>query len=315
MNTTHRDSSFIPRNLRLSLSARLLLAVLGGSLVPAAEVDVAAGIRAAKGVVVHVGCGDAALTVGFTDRDTRMVQGLCRTDAELTAANNRIVTAQLGGWVGVRRVDESAALPYASHLADVVVADLDALGKAEPSRDELLRIAAPGGSLYTKQGTWQRIVKPMPVGVDEWTHEEYGPEGNPCSKDKIVAPSFALQWISGYQGTDQGMENQVLRVAGGRTIFFRNTPSGSSNPVAAGSKRGGRAYFIEGRNAWNGTLLWRRAMAVTANVYAPLIATADRVYTVIDIFASHAMMRCTQPLRCRDSRARRAGKVRRYPGR
>jgi hypothetical protein len=79
-----------------------------------------------------------------------------------------------------------------------------------PSRDQLLRVLAPQGVAYLKQGgVWKKTVKLRPKEMDEWTHFDYGPEGNGVSHDKLVRqPNFG-DFAFSPQETDAELQTRL----------------------------------------------------------------------------------------------------------
>ncbi len=141
--------------------------------------------------MVHLGCGDAKLTQALRKNASYQVQGLDRDAAKVAAARERLLAEKVYGDVAVEALS-GAQLPYIDNLVNLVAAEnLDGI-----SLDEVKRVLVPNGVAYVKQaGEWQKIVKPRPATMDEWTHYYYDARGNAVSKDTLVGPPERLQWV------------------------------------------------------------------------------------------------------------------------
>ena len=79
-----------------------------------------AGVKG--GLVVHVGCGDGALTAALRANDSYIVQGLDRDGAEVAAARKAIKAKGLYGVVSAGTFD-GKSLPYGNNLVNLIVID------------------------------------------------------------------------------------------------------------------------------------------------------------------------------------------------
>ncbi|RMF93337.1 MAG: hypothetical protein D6741_13810, partial [Planctomycetota bacterium] len=101
--------------------------------------------------------------------------------------------AELSGKIGVARFD-GKHVPLVDETAAAVVVDRP----FEVSRNELMRVLAPGGLLCTRNGdAWTTERKPWPDDVDQWTHFLHDASNNQVSDDKRVGPPKGLRWVSG----------------------------------------------------------------------------------------------------------------------
>jgi len=256
--------------------AAFLLAPVAAADPAAAEVLRASGL--AGGLAVHLGVGDGALDCALTNAGRILVHGLALDDASRDAARATIVAKGLYGLASVERWDDLKVLPYADHLVNLLVADLDALGVKAPAQAELMRVIAPKGVLYANQGgRWTATVKPRPAEIDDWTHLDHDAEGNGVSHDKLVRQPTLLQWTSGVQVIKLGgnaakfVNLTGMRIADGR-VFFDWTDAGA---------RGGGSN-LAARDAWSGVPLWTIARAgEAARKRWQLVAFGDRVYTAL----------------------------------
>jgi outer membrane protein assembly factor BamB len=218
----------------------------------AGEILAAAGVQG--GILVHLDCGDGRLTAALGAEEGFTVHGL-ETDAELVAAARRhIQSLDMYGRVSVEQFS-GTALPYSDNLINLIVVE-------EPerfARAELLRVLVPRGvACIREDGNWQRVVKPRPGDIDDWSHFLHDASNNAVARDTVVGPPRRLQWAA-------------------PPLWLRSheTPSGIQAPVSAG----GRLFYLfdQGligitderlpdrwalvcRDAFNGRLLWQRSL-------------------------------------------------------
>ncbi len=75
------------------------------------------------------------------------------------------------------------AIGLADNVADAAIV-LDDPQDAPP-KAELLRVLRPGGKALAGDDLWE---KPVPPGMDDWSHHYHGPDNNPQSRDKLRGP-------------------------------------------------------------------------------------------------------------------------------
>ncbi len=232
----------------------------------------ATGVNA--GLAVHVGCGDGALVLDLARTGQFVVQGLSLQADPIAAARLRADAAGLTGLAVFDPLPTTGVLPYNDNLVSLLVADLDALGKAAPARDEILRVLSPWGAAWLKsQGQWAVVKKPLPATMGQWTHHDHAPDGNAQSPDSLVDMPRGVQWfVSG-----GGSMTSELRLAGGIWV-----QSGRLSTADRGTPN-----YLDGRNAFNGLLLWRRAEDRAASSARGLMDSSfctdgKRVYGILD---------------------------------
>lgn len=233
----------IHRFALISLSALFLETSLALAADPSVE-QILAATDNGRGLVVVVGTTDGALesAVAAAGKGDLIVSGVAASSEAAAAARARIDKDGQGGYASVTAQRSLATLPYNANLANVVVADLDKPGA--PTLDEVMRVVHPFGSaLIGSKGTWSAKVKPLPPVMDEWTHYDHGPAGNPQSNDSLIGPTKGLQWwVSSY-----GNAATTIRLAGGRRF--------------EGVRRAGAYVGVkddyQARDAFNGLPLWR----------------------------------------------------------
>lgn len=198
-----------------------------------------------RGLVVFIGTTDGAIesSVAAAGKGEVLVQGVTRDAKAAAAARDRIAKDGWAGYASVTTVPGFEQLPYNDHLATVVIADLDAAGA--PTFTEVQRVVHPfGSSLVRRKGVWEKVVKPLPPTMDEWTHYDHGADGNPQSNDSLVGPVSGLQYMVSGHGDTQSS----LRLAGG----LRLQGVKRSGPYV------GWPTTYQSRNAFNGLPQWRR---------------------------------------------------------
>ncbi|MDD4891018.1 MAG: hypothetical protein PHU85_13940, partial [Phycisphaerae bacterium] len=156
-----------------------------------AEADkVLAAASVKTGLCIDLGCGRAdqpSLPAGLASRSEMLVHALAIDDAALGRARAAIEVHGVPGRAMAEKLP-GKTLPYLPDLARlVVVEDPAALEAAGVTKDEMLRVLAPGGMLCVRDGAkWAASTKPRPKSMDEWTHPHHGPDGNLASADKAI---------------------------------------------------------------------------------------------------------------------------------
>jgi len=285
-----------PHRARALCAAWLVAAALAAHAAAparAAERDLARQILDATGVrgglVVHLGCGDGALTAALHASDCYRVHGLDTDPARVRQARDHIRTLGLYGPVAVDRFD-GKRLPYAANLVNLVVAER--LGGV--ARDEAMRVLAPGGVLYAKRdGRWAKSVKPRPANTDEWTHFLHDASGNPVAHDTVVGPPRRVQWIAQprHARSHEHTPTIFALVSTGGRIFYvaDRSPTGSLRRLPE--------WHLTARDAYNGLLLWQRPIAQwfshlcgwtqqPRQLQRKLVAVGERVYVTLGYHAA-----------------------------
>jgi len=245
----------------------------------AEDVLKASGIKG--GLVVHLGCGDGKLTAALRADDSSVVHGLDVDPANVEKARAYILSLNLGGTVSADRFN-GRQLPYVDNLVNLLVAE--DLGKVAMS--EVLRVLCPGGVAYVKQqDTWSKTVKPWPEDIDEWTHYLHDSRGTSLSKDRLAGHPRGLRWTGGpfwARSHEHTASMQAMVSAAGRVFYVMD--EGPVESIQLPSK-----MVLTARDAFNGTVLWKRPLHDWFNALYPLksgpgwmprrlVAVDDRVY-------------------------------------
>jgi outer membrane protein assembly factor BamB len=217
-------------------------------LPPAEEVLKATGVSA--GLAVVVGTTDGKLEAGLGEATKLTVQGLAASDEATTMARQHITQKGLYGRTSVARFG-GARLPHADDLANLlIVEDPSGVGM-----DEVLRVLAPLGVAYTKQGgAWIKTVKPWPREIDEWTHWRHDAGNGGVARDTRVGPPKRMQWIAEppwSRGHECPTSTAAAVTAGGRLYYVFDEGQTGVYTLPA-------RWTLVARDAFNGVLLWKR---------------------------------------------------------
>jgi outer membrane protein assembly factor BamB len=172
-----------------------------------------------------------------------LVQLLAEEAGIVVEARQRIAAAQCGERVFADAVASFRDLPYVDNLANLVVVAGRA-GTPESLR-EAERVLAPRGVRLHGPGPWQRLVKAVPAGQAEWTHNRYDASGSAVSAD-TVGMATELRWLAGRYWS--GGTILAVASAGGRMFYC----------VAPDRQKSGSLTLVA-RDAFNGLPLWNRS--------------------------------------------------------
>ncbi len=240
------------------------------------------------GVIVQLGCGDGRLTAALEQGDGFLVQAL-DTDANAVGTARRQVQSQ--GLYGPVSVDcwDGRHLPYIDNFVNLLVSQQP----VEVSEKEIRRVLVPEGVAYLQEGgTWRKIVKPRPENIDEWTHFWHDAGGNPVAHDTVIGPPRRYQWIGSPRWArhhDHMASMSALVSAGGRVFYIID--EGSKASIQLPPK-----WFLVARDAFNGTVLWKRPIARwnthkwalksgPAQITRRLVAVGNTVYVTLGLDA------------------------------
>jgi len=273
----------------------MLVTILATLLQPASaeRPDVGAllgDVGVEHGIVVQLGCGDPESVVALHGEGSYVVQALDRDVDKVAAAHRHVQQQDRHGPVSVRRLD-GERLPYLDNLVNLLMVD-DPLGL---SRQEMLRVVRPLGLAVIRSGNdWEKVVKPWPAGMDEWTHFLHDPTGNAVSQDEQIGSPRRLQWSSGpLWGRSHEVNNSfpALVTARGRMFYIFDTGlTGMEDP------RLGERWTLFARDAFNGSMLWQRPLPTWGSqawrtralrffggsMARRLVADGDRLYVTFE---------------------------------
>lgn len=226
----------------------------------AAEILSATGTQG--GFVVHLGTTNAELTASLRQNDGTQVHGLNR-DSSVVAGLRKVIPSERYGDVAFDRLDGDQ-LPYIDNLVNLLVVE----NPSNISTEEMMRVLVPNGVVYQKKsdGTWTKSVKPRPSTIDEWSHYLHDPTGNAVAHDQEVAPPRHLQWVGSPRYSrhhDRMASMSALVSTNGRMFYIMDEGSRISIQLPA-------KWKLIGRDAFNGTVLWKRDIENWQNHLWPL---------------------------------------------
>ncbi len=157
----------------------------------------------------------------------------------------------------------SEAIHLGNNLADLVLVPADA---ATVPMAEVLRVLRPGGVARFGQ---REVTKPIPEGLDSWSHPYHLPDNNPQSKDQMARAPYLTQFLGGPMFSPMP---QVTVAAGGR--IFR-----ACGHIAHKKNQNEQLNTLFCINAYNGSILWTRPLTEGFMIHRnTMVATPDVLY-------------------------------------
>uniref|UniRef100_A0A7C4LPQ7 Methyltransferase domain-containing protein n=1 Tax=Schlesneria paludicola TaxID=360056 RepID=A0A7C4LPQ7_9PLAN len=244
-------------NMYLSRWQRLIVAsalCFPAAVLPAAPREEAARILQETGVgggfVVHVGCGDGALTAALRANESFQVHGLDTSAARVALTRQALRRQGVYGPVSVD-VFDGQTLPYIDNMVNLLVAEKP----GDLPLAEMERVLCPRGvAYYFQQGAWHKFVKPVPREIDDWTHYFHDSTGNAVAHDTVVAPPERLQWVGSPRWSrhhDRMASLSALVSSRGRLFYIMDEGSRVSIELPS-------HWQLIARDAFNGVVLWKR---------------------------------------------------------
>ncbi len=218
-----------------------------------------------QGIIAILGLdGKAGRIVHMAKAQRSLVYFQSADASEVTAVRKAADTA---GLLGTRIFVDSGLLKsiqLADNIADrVIVARVHA---KETTKDEVLRVLQPRAVAHVGNLTFS---KPVPQGIDEWTHPYHAPDNNPQSTDQLARGAFRTQFI-GYPKFSPMPEQTV--VAGGRIYK-------AMGHIAHKANQNAMLNTLLCINAYNGSILWKRPLPEGFMIHRnTMIATDDVLY-------------------------------------
>ena len=272
-----------PSRFLLARAAAVWTAVACGATVRA---DLGALVRDSGvqgGLVVRIGCDESKQIASLRLDERFLVHALDSDAAKVAAAREALRQAGLYGPVSADRFD-SRKLPYVDNLVNLIICEAD----CPVPRDELLRALAPGGLALVGD---QKLVKPWPADIDQWTHYLHDPANNAVSRDRAGQPR-SIQWVAQprWGRSHEELASMSAAVTAGGRIFTVMDRA----PLA--SIRFTGQWELTARDAFSGVLLWTRKILLWSDhlrhfrsgpLHLPrrLVAVGDRVYVTLGLAA------------------------------
>jgi hypothetical protein len=212
-----------------------------------------AGVKG--GLVVHLGCGDGAVTARLRISDATTVQGLDGVPANVHKARRFIQSKGLYGSVSVDHL-RGSVLPYVNNLVRaLVVSDAHSI-----PRDELMRVVCPGGVAIIDG---KLVVKPWPEEMAQWPQHYSTPDNNAVALDSAVGPPRQFRWIAEpeWQRSHLGLPSMHSLVSAGGRLYSIEDRATAEHPALPGK------FALICRDAFNGIELWRHPFADWQPIY------------------------------------------------
>jgi len=250
----------------------------------------ASGVRG--GIVVVLACGDGQLTAALGQAGPFVVHGLDADPANVRKAQEYIHSLGIYGRVSVDRL-RGPQLPYADNLVNLLIVSAD----CGVSRDEMLRVLTPRGVILPLHASsfapQPSTVKPVPAGLDDWSHFLHDATGNPVAHDEVVGAPGRLQWSTGPTHTRSHEHTPSINalVSSEGRIFY------VADHAPISDIRATPRWFVMARDAFNGTLLWQRPLdsawypkiinwgQAPPHLHRRLVTDGERVYATLGLHA------------------------------
>ena len=236
------------------------------------------------GLVVHLGCGDGLSTASLRLDDRYVVQGLGVDEARVRDARRRILDLGLYGKVTARKFD-GRQLPYVDNLINLIVSE----GPTKVPASEIMRCLAPLGVAVI---AGRKTVKPWPDEIDEWTHYLHGADNNAVAADSVAGQPRSIQWVAHprWGRSHEELASMSSTVTSKGRVFFIVDEAPLSSIRFLGN------WKLVARDAFNGTLLWKRDIpqwndhlrhfrSGPVHLQRRLVASGDRVYATLGLAA------------------------------
>jgi len=203
------------------------------------------------GLIVHIGSGDGTLLADLQTQQGCLLHGLEADPVKVQASRRFLLDQGLYGKISVD-LFEGQKLPYAENLVNLIVIDNP---RINIPRREILRVLVPNGVAIING---EKITKPIPDNIDEWTHFEHGPENNAVAADIVVAPPRRLHWVAGprWLRTHEEPTGITSMVTAGGRLFYTL----DEGPIGISISTMPEKWSIIARDAFNGTLLWKKPL-------------------------------------------------------
>jgi outer membrane protein assembly factor BamB len=274
------------------VSLVLMLAPVCGEMALAGPAeDIINTAQTRGGLVVHIGCGPKAAVspADLRASDSFVVHALARDPEHVAKVRKQLLAKRLYGPVSVDLWD-GGALPYRDNLVNLIVIE----DGVDIPPTEIARVLSPlGVAMSCSKGKWLKTVNPRSKQIDDWTHYLHGADGNPVAADTVVGPPRQVQWLAGplwARHHDHMASMTSLVSTGGRVFYIFD--EGLTASIQLPSR-----WRLIARDAFNGTLLWKRTIdkwntrqyplkSGPAHLLRRLVAVGDRVYVTLGIDAA-----------------------------
>ena len=207
--------------------------------------------------------------------------------------------AREAGW-GIDRFiveqGDTASLPYADNLIDLLIVDAESVAAgAPPSLDEMLRVLRPRGKAFYLSPEGESVPRQWADRVDgldsgeffdaqltqfskrplegagNWSHWEHSPDNNPVSEDTVIKAPYLTQYLAHPMYIAMP---SITTAAGGRTFL-------AVGHISHHQREWDSMVKLIASNGYNGTVLWERKLPEGYMVHrSAFIATDDAFYMI-----------------------------------
>jgi outer membrane protein assembly factor BamB len=271
------------RDTVILAAAIIIVCVAEGNGFKSQEILKESGV--AGGFVVHLGDATGEVLADLHANESYLVQGLSPSAEGVAKAREYLRDEGLYGKVSVRHWDEKF-LPYAENLVNLLIYEKVPGIRDQVSEKEIMRILAPNGVAIVDG---EKIHKPWPREIDEWTHFLHGPDNNAVAEDTVVGLPKHVQWIADpkYARSHEQLASVSAMVSAKGRIFYI-VDEGQTADIRLPAR-----WKLFARDAFNGVVLWSRTIGNWADhLHAfragppdlpfRLVAVGDRVYVSLD---------------------------------
>jgi len=220
-------------------------------------------LRVQRGICVVLGDPSCELAIKMARASDLLVYVQLPDSQDVDRARR---AAEAAGLDATRVQIDQGDLNHLHLAADVADALIAVGGASEMSEAEALRVLRPRGRALLGQ---RELVKPVPGGIDNWSHPYHGPDNNPLSQDRLVRAPYMTQFLADPR---YGPAPQLAVAAGGRVFK-------AFGHVAWHKREEPLLNTLVAFNGFNGTILWKRRLPEGLMVHRnTMIATLDTLF-------------------------------------
>lgn len=263
------------------------------------------------GLVVCIGCDQPESLIGLCSNTDCIVQGIDRSAETVKRAREQIRKKGVYGKITAQQLLEDR-LPYIDNLVNTIVIRDAECGVAA---GEIRRVLAPRGMVLVpanchfdttglnqqpNQGNVSVFQKPVPSEIDDWTHNQHGPDNNCVSHDSLVDQPYRMQWTGAPRWArhhDYLAGTSALVASGGRIFSIED-----EGPISSLDRPS--QWVLVARDAFNGVPLWKRKISSWESRFRPfrsgppeigrrLVAVDGRVYATLAYDAPVTILNAT----------------------
>ena len=230
---------------RIGLGFLVVLLSGVGVWTASARVDVPGGLT------VCLGEDAAQHTTKSWRAPGRIIQCLETDAGKVSDIRGEICSAGVYGKVTARTFD-GETLPFIDGSVNWIVSG----NRCGVSRDEMLRVLAPGGQVFFTDGREIVFDKPVSRNLDDWSHYHHNPAGTMVGRDTVVGPPRRIQWMGHpkwLRNHDFMSSMHAMVSCGGRIFYIIDEGLRKHIFLPADWK-------LVARDAYNGTILWKQQL-------------------------------------------------------